>query len=158
MDQAAFLEPDYYGHRAFHANLMRVTGDWAGAEAHLQESLALQPDNSSLWHSLSMLRTSQERWGEARDAMLKAAGFREVLRVPALMAIEKADDPGAVLDQYEAWKRRGPVAEGVSYQAALSRFRAKDLLGCVLILEESNLVVSQPYRDRAEDLMARCSR
>jgi Flp pilus assembly protein TadD len=158
MDQAAFLEPDYYGHRAFHANLMRESGDWEGAEAHLRKCLALQPEDSGSWQSLSWLRTSQERLGEARDAMLKAAEYREALRVQALMAIEKADGPGAVLDQYEAWKRRGPVEDRVSYSAALSRFRAKDSLGCVLILEESNLVVSHSYRDRAEELMARCSR
>jgi len=158
MDQAAFLEPDYYGHRAFHANLMRETGDWEAAEAHLQESLAHQPEDSGLWQSLSWLRRSQGRWGEARDAMLKAAELREALRVQALMAIEKADAPGAVLDQYQAWKRRGPVEDRVSYFAAAARHRANDSLGCVLILEESNLVVSYTHGDQAEDLMARCSR
>jgi tetratricopeptide (TPR) repeat protein len=33
MDQAAYLAPDYYGHRAFHAELMRRSGDLRGAEA-----------------------------------------------------------------------------------------------------------------------------
>jgi hypothetical protein len=90
--------------------------------------------------------------------MLKAAELREALRVQALAAIEKADAPDAVLDQYEAWKRRGPVEDRVSYFAAAARHRANDSLGCVLILEESNLVVSHTHGDQAEDLMARCSR
>jgi hypothetical protein len=93
---------------------------------------------------------------EARDAMLKAAGFHRVLRAQALMAIEKADGPGSVQVQYETWKRRGPVGDGVSYRAALARYRASDPLGCVLILEEANLLVSQTYGERAETLMARC--
>jgi predicted Zn-dependent protease len=156
MDQAAYLAPDYYGHRAFHAELMRRSGDLRGAEAFLQEALFLQPEGSSLWQSLSRLRASQERWMEARDAMLKAAGFHRVLRAQALMAIEKADGPGSVQVQYETWKRRGPVGDGVSYRAALARYRASDPLGCVLILEEANLLVSQTYGERAETLMARC--
>ncbi len=158
MDQAAMMDPDYYGHRGFHANLMREAGDEQSAEAHLLESIALQPEDSSLWQSLSWLRSNQERWGEARDAMLKAAGLRQDLRSQALVTIEKADGSEAVLDQYEAWKRRGPVEDPVSYYTALSRFRARDLLGCVLILEDANLETSHTHGKRAEDLMVRCSR
>ncbi len=90
--------------------------------------------------------------------MVKAAGFRVVLRAQALLAIELADGPGSVQAQYEVWKRHGPLVDGVSYLAALARYRANDPLGCVLILEEANLVVSHTHRNQAEDLMASCSR